>query len=184
MYCEKCGKMNPEGAMFCSNCSSILRSRRSNTVTENTAKPESETKRITITHDAEPIKTTGTGWEDKYTARTAPSYTKKRSAPVSESLRNKNHYYDEYEDEPAEKIKFCSAWCNVLSVVSWIIFIVMTAIGLIGGGALIAMGIKDGESMFYFGGTAVMILFVIMAFAYHARNIVQIKILKKLNEKR
>lgn len=191
MYCEKCGKMNPDGAMFCSNCSSILRSRRSSAPAAKPAEPthteDDATRRIPVTntvkHEAQPLKTAFPEREERYTAP-KNTYPTKRAAAVSEPSRKRPSYYDDYDDEPTETVKFCSAWCNVLSVVSWVIFIALMAVGIVGGTVLILMGVKQGESMMYFGGTAVAILFVILALAYHAKNMVQIKILRKFNEKK
>ena len=183
--------MNPDGAMFCSNCSSILRSRRS---AAPAAKPAGQmpaeddaTRRIPVTntvkHEAQPPKTAVPEREERYSAR-KNTYSAKMAAAISEPPRKRPSYYDDYEDEPAETVKFCSAWCNVLSVVSWVIFIALMAVGIVGGAVLILLGVKQGESMMYFGGTAVAILFVILALAYHAKNMVQIKILRKFNEKK
>lgn len=190
--------MNPDGAMFCSNCSSILRSRRSAAPAKTPeAKPsvpsfaEEATRRIpvtnTVTPDAEPAEKEMPAWEEKYSAPQKSSPTK-RAAAIKEprpSRQRASYYDDSYSDEDtSDTVKFCSAWCNVLSVVSWVIFLAMMAIGIAGGTLLILMGLKDDASILYFGGVVIMILFVIMALAYHARNMVQIKILRKFNEKK
>lgn len=186
--------MNPEGAMFCSNCSSILRSRRSAAPSKapEPSKPvnaeEGATRRIPVTAPAKAAPEPKAAApvfeaEERYSPR-KNTYSTKRAAAIPEPSRKRPSYYDDYEDEPAETVKFCSAWCNVLAVVSWVIFIALMAVGIIGGAVLILMGVKQGESMMYFGGTAVAILFVILALAYHAKNMVQIKILRKFNEKR
>ena len=191
MDCEKCGKMNVDGGMFCSNCSSILRSRRT---AEPAKKPieapissdtaEDATRRIPVTTAAklENEAPKMPEWEEKYTAPKS-TYQTKRAPSVPERKRQIPSYYDDYEEEAENTVKFCSAWCNILSVVSWVVFIVLMAVGIVGGATLVLLGVKQGESMMYFGGTAVIILFTVFAFAYHARNMVQIKILRKFNEK-
>lgn len=177
--------------MFCSNCSSILRSRRRPTAEESTPKKveDDATRRIPVTTAVKPETEVPkpNDWEDKFATRKRPAYRAPAPAPARETIPTRKNFYDEFEDTREEretKVKFCSAWCNVLSVVSWVIFLVLIVVGVVGGAALIIMGLKDGEAMFYFGGAAVMILFVITALAYHARNMVQIKILRKFNERK
>ena len=106
MYCEKCGKMNPDGAMFCSNCSSILRSRRSSAPAAKPAEPthkeDDATRRIPVTntvkHESQPLKTAFPEREERYTAP-KNTYPTTRAAAVSEPSRKRPSYYDDYDDE-------------------------------------------------------------------------------------
>ena len=180
MYCEKCGKMNAEGAIFCSNCSTILRSRR-----QSTPAPEGATKRFSVPEQ--------TGKKE------VPVAVKERPAPKAEEERPlkrekperplikeepkecRKPAFDErlYEGDPE---KSGSVWFGVLAAMSWLVFVAFAAVGIAGGGWLLLMGLSEKQAILSFGGGVVLILCFVVGLTILSKNMIYIKMAKAINE--
>ena len=191
MYCEKCGKQNDEGAIFCSNCSSVLRSRR-----QSSQPAEGETKRFKLPEEvaevapvsqpAKPVVNdmpaapvavrekaakSGFEFEEEEPVRRAP---KKRPEP--------KYVHEEYEEYDEYSPKTGSAWFGILAVVSWLSFVAMAAVGIVGGVYLVFMGLGGENPLLTYSGIAGAIVFVVIGLTILSKNMVKIKIARTLNE--
>ena len=191
MYCEKCGKQNDDGAIFCSNCSSVLRSRR-----QSSQPADGETKRFKVPEEAaetvresvKPVvndmpsapvavreKAVKTGIGVDYEEEPPKRVSRRRPEP-----RKTFDEYEEYDEKPA---KTGSTWFGILAVVSWLSFIAFAAVGIVGGGFLVMMGLGDSNNqLFMYLGIAAAIVFVVIGLTILSKNMVKIKIAKTLNE--
>ncbi len=184
MYCEKCGKMNADGAIFCSNCSTILRSRRQSSVSA----PEVDaTKRFSPVEQKqvnEVAKEAPVAVQEK-PAPFVPltEEVSEPSAPQKQERKKESKKLREYEDVVFEEEKSSgSAWYGILAAVSWLVFVAFAAVGIIGGGWMLLYGFSEGTAIFTFGGGAVLIVCFVIGLYILSKNMVQIKIAKLLGE--
>lgn len=191
MFCEKCGKMNDDGAIFCSNCSSVLRSRR-----QTAPQADGGTKRFKITEEM--------AGEGSATDVAKPVVNEMPSVPVTVREKVAGGVETEFDEEPVRRQrrskpsysredyneeyetdgkKEGAAWCAVLSVTTWVMFIAMLFIGIGGGSYLIMNGLntRDMQILTYAGGAG-MIFFIVIALMTLSKNMVKIKTIKLLNE--
>ena len=177
MYCEKCGKMNAEGAIFCSNCSSILRSRR-----QSTSAPEDATRRFSVPEPTEQkevpvaVKERPAVEEKPIKNDNVEQYSKK--AEIKKDYR-KPEFDERLYDEPA---KNGSAWFGILAAMSWLVFVAFAAVGITGGGWLLLMGLSDEQPILSFGGGATLILCFVIGLTFLSKNMIYIKMAKAINE--
>ena len=187
MFCEKCGKSNAEGAIFCSNCSSILRSRRP----EPQEAPE-ETKRFSVISENEiPAKETPAAVKEK---PTFDEFVKKeavrkdysdldvlfeKSEKPSRKKKAERLFEDDYDDDNDKK---SSGWYGILAAMSWIVFIAFAAVGVIGGGLLIILGLNQGMSAATFGGIGAIIVCFVIGLLFLSKNMIYINMAKSIDK--
>ncbi len=178
MYCEKCGKSNPDGAIFCSNCSSILRSRRASfgeaekevkvpagVVSEPKAKAEENAPKAEISDTM------------KFASEKKPAPSFEKPAPKKEKMPVIRE-----EDNEEAKVRG-SGWCSVLMITSWLIFLSVTLVGVLGGGWMLLYGMTEKISLLLFGGIAVIIVALVLGLAILSRSMVAVAAFKALKNK-
>lgn len=187
MYCEKCGKMNADGAIFCSNCSTILRSKR------QVAEPAEEgTKRFSVVAEnnipvkEESVAVKEPAVKEEPEVKEAP----KRKYPdfdelfakTEEPSKSRRRAEPSYLDDDYDNKKPSSAWFGILAATSWLVFIAFAAIGIISGGLLLIYGLNNGQSMSIFGGIAALIICFAIGLIFLSKNMIYINMAKSINE--